>query len=379
MPETRQSVHTAKNSVSFTYILLLALFCSLALTQSLRAETYQVLTLAENLDNPWCVASLPDGAMLITERAGKLKRLNNDGSLTEIGGVPPVLFAGQGGLFDVLLDPEFQSNQLVYLSYASGNMKANATQVARARLTDDSLEDMEVIFVATPEKDTPQHYGGKLALLNDGTLLLTTGDGFDYREQAQNRAVTLGKTVRINRDGSLPTDNPFSDGGGHPAVWTYGHRNPQGLAVDSATGAIYLHEHGPKGGDEINVLQPGSNYGWPAATYGDDYSGAKVSPFTSLAGMQDPLKVWVPSIAPSGLTVYRGNQFPEWQGSLFVGALVDQEVRRVTMDEGGLTEEAVFPEIAARIRDIRQSPDGALLILTDGTPGSLYKVTRTGR
>jgi glucose/arabinose dehydrogenase len=216
-----------------------------------------------------------------------------------------------------------------------------------------------------------------MALLADGTLLLTTGDGFDYREQAQNTNSNLGKTIRINRDGSLPSDNPFTAGGGHPAVWTYGHRNPQGLAVDPANGAIYLHEHGPRGGDEINVLQPGSNYGWPAATFGLDYSGAKVSPFTQLPDMQAPLKVWVPSIAPSGLAVYRGEQFPEWQGSLFVGALVDQEVRRVSFDDDGLHEEAVFPEISARIRDIRTTPDGALLIVTDGSPGAVYRISQS--
>ncbi len=379
-PQVNPAAALARTTNSHSVLLILSTLLLLAFANPLRAVEYSITTLAENLEYPWCVASLPSGDLLITERGGQLKRLSASAStqnISPISGVPEVYFAGQGGLFDVLLDPEFETNQLIYLSYASGNEASNATRVARASLTQDSLEDLEVIFTATPGKATPQHYGGKMALLADGTLLLTTGDGFDYREQAQNTNSNLGKTIRINRDGSLPSDNPFTAGGGHPAVWTYGHRNPQGLAVDPANGAIYLHEHGPRGGDEINVLQPGSNYGWPAATFGLDYSGAKVSPFTQLPDMQAPLKVWVPSIAPSGLAVYRGEQFPEWQGSLFVGALVDQEVRRVSFDDDGLHEEAVFPEISARIRDIRTTPDGALLIVTDGSPGAVYRISQS--
>jgi glucose/arabinose dehydrogenase len=366
------SKNLCRQAVATGVFLLLAHF-----SQTVAAANYTLTTLAENLDYPWCVADLPNGDLLITERTGQLKRLSQAGELVEISGVPAVYFAGQGGLFDVLVDSDFATNQRIFLSFANGNKDANATRVVSAKLIDDALEDLQVLFTASPEKDTPQHYGGKLTLLPDSTLLITTGDGFDYREQAQNTNSNLGKTIRINRDGSLPADNPFSDGGGHPAVWTYGHRNPQGLAVDPANGAVYLHEHGPKGGDEINVLAPGSNYGWPATTYGDDYSGAKVSPFTERPGIQSPLKVWVPSIAPSGLTVYRGEQFPEWQGSLFVGALVDQEVRRVSFADDGLKEEAVFPEIAARIRDIRTAPDGSLLIVTDGSPGTLYRISRS--
>jgi glucose/arabinose dehydrogenase len=349
----------------------------LCVAQPVLAADYSIDALAENLENPWCVATLPSGDLLITERAGQLKRLETaTGQISEISNVPEVYFAGQGGLFDVLLDPDFASNQIIYLSYAGGEPSANATRISRARLSGNALEDVETIFSATPDKDTPQHYGGRMVLLPDNTLLLTTGDGFEYREAAQDPNSNLGKTIRINLDGSLPADNPFSAGGGHPAVWTYGHRNPQGLAVDPANGAVYLHEHGPRGGDEINVLEPGSNYGWPGTSHGLDYSGAKISPFTEYPGIQSPLKVWVPSIAPSGLTIYRGEQFPQWQGSLFVGALVDEEVRRVSFADDGLAEEAVFPEINARIRDIRSTPDGALLIVTDGTPGTVYRISR---
>lgn len=378
-PQANSAATVARTTNQRPLLLIFGALLLLAFANPSQAVDYSITTLAENLEYPWCVTELPSGDLLITERGGQLKRLSvsaNSQDITRISGVPEVYFAGQGGLFDVLLDPEFATNQLIYLSYASGDLAANATQVARARLTDDRLEDLEVIFTASPDKATAQHYGGRMVLLADNTLLLTTGDGFDYREQAQNTNSNLGKTIRINRDGSLPSDNPFSAGGGHQAVWTYGHRNPQGLAVDPANGAIYLHEHGPRGGDEINVLEPGSNYGWPAATFGLDYSGAKVSPFTELPGMQAPLKVWVPSIAPSGLAVYRGEQFPEWQGSLFVGALVDQEVRRVSFDDDGLNEEAVFPEISARIRDIRNADDGSLLIVTDGPEGAVFRISR---
>ncbi len=347
-----------------------------AASAAAETPTYTLTTLAEDLDHPWCVAFLPDGDMLFTERTGALRVLHADGRVGEpVAGVPPVLFRGQGGLFDVLPDPGFATNQRIYLSFAHGTVSANATRVVSARLDANELTDVQVLFTAEPLKDTPQHYGGKLAMLADGTLLLTTGDGFDYREQAQNPEVTLGKTVRFRVDGSLPADNPFADGGGHPAVWTMGHRNPQGLAVDPASGAVYLHEHGPRGGDEINLLAAGSNYGWPAVTFGIDYSGAHVSPFTEWPGMTPPLHYWVPSIAASGLVVYRGSEFPAWEGSLLVGALVDQEVRRVTRAaDGAVAEEALFSEIGERIRDVRVAPDGAIVVVTDGNPGRILRI-----
>jgi glucose/arabinose dehydrogenase len=359
--------------------LLTALLFS-TLTTTTRAEDYRLDTVADELDHPWCVAFLPDGGLLVTERPGRLRRIAPDGSVSEpLAGVPPVYFAGQGGLFDVLLDPDFERNARLYLSYAHGTRQANATRVARARLEPDGLADVTVIFRVTPEKSLPQHFGGRLLFLPDGTLLLTTGEGFNFREQAQDTSSLLGKTVRINTDGSLPPDNPFADGqGGHPAVWTWGHRNPQGLARDPDSGRIYLHEHGPRGGDELNLLEPGRNYGWPAITYGMDYSGAYVSPFTRADGMEQPLTYWVPSIAPSGLAVYRGEEFPAFRGSLLVGALVDREVRRVTLNaDGSTSEEALFSELGERIRDVRVAPDGAIYLVTDGNPGRVLRVSAT--
>ncbi|MFV2089383.1 MAG: PQQ-dependent sugar dehydrogenase, partial [Pseudomonadales bacterium] len=360
-----------------TFAFLSAVLGAVLALQTSSAWAYQLVTVADGLDYPWCVTFLTDGEMLVTERSGQLRRIARDGSVGEpISGVPKVFFAGQGGLFDVILDPDHQTNGLLYLSYAQGNRRSNATRVARARLNGDALEDLEVIFTVTPAKNLPQHFGGKMVFLADGTLLLTTGEGFDFREQAQNTQALLGKTVRINTDGSIPPDNPFANGeGGHPAVWTYGHRNPQGLLVDSATGTVYLHEHGPRGGDEINVLVPGKNYGWPAITYGMDYSGAYVSPFTEHPGMEQPLHYWVPSIAPSGFAIYRGDEFPEWSGSFLVGALVDKEVRRVSINaDGSTSEEALFSELARRIRDVRVGPDGAIYLVTDGSPGQIIRV-----
>lgn len=351
---------------------------TLLIGSAARALEYQLETIAEGLNYPWGLAELPDGTLLITERPGNLKRISTDGSITRIGNVPDVYFAenGQSGLFDVLPDRDFTENGLIYLAYAEGNRRSNATTLARARLAGDSLEDVRVIFAVEPRKRLPQHFGGKLLFLADGTLLLSTGEGFNYREMAQNPFALLGKTVRISTDGSIPPDNPFADGqSGHPAVWTYGHRNPQGLALDERSGTVYLHEHGPRGGDELNVLVPGANYGWPAITYGLDYSGAYVSPFTEHPGMTQPIKYWVPSIGPSGLAIYLGSMFPELRGDLLVGALVDREVRRLTIaDNGVVQEEVLFSELGSRIRDVRVAADGSIYLVTDGSRGSIIRV-----
>jgi glucose/arabinose dehydrogenase len=367
---------------SLTPILLTSLVLTaltLPVAQVAHALEYQLDTVADDLNYPWGLTELPDGSLLITERPGNLKRVGASGEVSAIDGVPAVYFArsGQSGLFDVLPDPDFETNQTLYLAYAEGDRQSNATTVARARLDGSTLTDVTVIFSVTPGKRLPQHHGGKLIFLPDGTLLLTTGDGFNYRESAQDPFSLLGKTVRFRTDGSIPADNPFADGeNGHPAVWTYGHRNPQGLVLDAVSGTVYLHEHGPRGGDELNVLSPGDNYGWPAITYGMDYSGAYVSPFTEHPGMEQPIRYWVPSIAPSGLALYRGDMFPELDGDLLVGALVDREVRRLTLHEdGSIDEEALFSEIGSRIRDVRVSRGGSIYLVTDGNPGRIVRVT----
>ena len=331
-------------------------------TNSAFATEYRLETWAEGLTLPWSIAFLPDGSALVTELGGQLRRIDSMGTVGEpIESVPAVYFAGQGGLFDVLLHPEFSRNQLIYLSYAQGRPKNNGTAIARARLVENHLEAVEVIFRNFTRKDTAVHYGGRMAFLADGTLLLTTGDGFDYREAAQDVNSGLGKVLRMNADGSSAQGNPFSDS---PYVYSYGMRNQQGLAV-SRSGVIWLHEHGPRGGDELNRIEPAVNYGWPAITFGKDYNGAVISPYTEWEGMAQPEHFWVPSIAPSGLTIYEGNLFPEWKGDLFLGALVDHEVRRLDLSGGKvIAEEALFSELEARIRDVRTGPDGALYILT---------------
>ena len=353
-------------------LLMLLMFASTA------RSDYKLEVVAEGFEYPWCIAFLPDGEMLVTERRGRLLRIASDGQVSKpISGVPDVFVRGQGGLFDVLPHPNYESNRLVYLSYAHGGAKANATRVARARLDGNALRDLDVVFTIRPSKNTAQHYGGKMAFLPDGSLLLTSGDGFDFREQAQNTASLIGKVVRIEADGSIPDNNPFvAKAGADPAVWTYGHRNAQGMVVDPLTGTVYLHEHGPRGGDEINVLVAGSNYGWPAVTHGVNYSGAQVSPYRELPGMVDPIKVWIPSIAPSGFAIYRGEKFPDWDGDLFVGALVDRELRHLDMLDGRVVgEQALFSELGERIRDVRLGPDGLLYLVTDSKSGKILRVS----
>jgi glucose/arabinose dehydrogenase len=350
----------------FRRLLIVVTVC---LACPVEASEYRLETWAEGLDLPWSIAFLTDGTALVTELGGHLRRIDASGRPGKsMENIPPVYFAGQGGLFDVVLHPGFPQNQLVYLSFAEGRKKNNGTAIARGRLNGDALEDVEIIFRNFTRKDTPVHYGGRMVFLPDGTLLLTTGDGFDYREAAQDIDSGLGKVLRMNDDGTAARGNPFP---GSPYVYSYGHRNPQGLVV-SQSGTIWLHDHGPRGGDELNRIEPGVNYGWPAITFGVDYSGAVISPHTAWEGMAQPDHYWVPSIAPSGLTLYEADLFTEWRGDLFVGALVDREVRRLDLNAGRVVnEEPVFSEIAARVRDVRHGPGGALYILT---PDSVLRV-----
>lgn len=349
----------------------------LLLAGSASAAQYKIETVVEDLSHPWAIAFLPDGDMLVTERAGQLRRITN-GKLQPdpIGNLPEMYVGGQGGLLDIILDPNFSSNQRVFISLSTGTKGANATQVISARLEGNKLEDINIIFTASPDKDTPHHFGGRLALMPDSTLLITVGEGFDYREQAQFLDNHFGKLIRINKDGSIPTDNPFRGFEGVlPEIWSYGHRNQQGLLI-SVDGTVWLHEHGPRGGDELNRIEPGKNYGWPAITHGMDYSGAYVSPFTEAEGMEQPVTYWVPSIAPSGFCEYLGDVFPEWKGNLFVAALVEKSVRRLVMKDGRVqSQEIMFTELDQRIREVRAGPDGYLYLLTDSDEGKILRVS----
>lgn len=348
-------------------------FISLVLTAGpAPAIEFRLETWAEGLDHPWSLAFLPDRSALVTERRGTLRTLSRDGDVgPPVAGVPPVYHAGQGGLFDVVLHPRFEANRTLFLSYAEGSADDNGTAVARAEYRDGQLSNVTVIFRNFSRIDTSAHYGGRLAFLPDGSLLLTTGEGFDYRESAQDLASGLGKVLRMQTDGRPAAGNPFPES---PYVYSYGHRNPQGLAV-AADGTVWLHEHGPRGGDEINRIESGVNYGWPAITYGVDYSGALISPFTAWEGMAQPMWQWTPSIAPSGLAVYAGDEFPEWRGDLLVGALVAREVRRLEMRNGiPVTEEPLFESVGERVRDVRVGPGGALFLLL---PDRVVRVVRT--
>lgn len=339
-----------------------------------------VETLVEGLEHPWSLAFLPDGGMLITERGGAL-RLVQDGVLqdTPVSGVPDVLALSQGGLLEVALAPDFEQTRELYLSFARGTAEANNTALYRARFVDGALIDGEVIWEAQMNKTGGAHFGGRIAFLPDNTLLLTLGDGFEFREEAQNLSNHFGKIVRLNRDGSAPADNPFAGQEGVLAdIWSYGHRNVQGIAYDAETGRVWAHEHGPRGGDELNLIAPGNNYGWPIVTSGLDYSGARISPFTEHEGrFTAPVREWLPnSIAPAGLAIYRGDVFPNWNGDLLIAALAGQALHRVVIaNDEAVAEEVLLSDSGQRIRDVRVGPDGHVYVLTDHANGAVLRLS----
>ena len=357
--------------------MILRLCLLFLLASPVQAAAYKIETVAEGLSYPWAIAFLPDGDMLVTERSGQLRRIT-DGELQQqpIGNLPELHVDGQGGLLDIIPDPDFATNHQLYLSFSIGSKSANALRVISARLEGDRLENITTLFTASPTKDTPHHFGGRLALMRDQTLLITVGEGFDFREKAQSLDNHFGKLIRLNKDGTVPADNPFAGREDVlPEIWSYGHRNPQGLLV-SVDGTVWLHEHGPRGGDELNRIEQGKNYGWPAITHGMDYSGAYVSPFTGAEGMEQPVAYWTPSIAPSGFCEYQGDLFPQWQGNLFVATLAEKSVRRLVMENGKVkTQETMFTELDQRIREVRAGPDGYLYLLTDSDEGKILRIS----
>jgi len=356
---------------------LLALLLTIAVDAP--ARELQVSTFAGPFEHPWSMVFLPDGRALVTERPGRLRILDEAGRLRQdpVSGTPDVHAASQGGLMGLALHPNYAENGWIYLTLSHGDASANATRVVRGRIQNGRWTDNQVLFTARPWKDTPVHYGGRMAFLSDGTLLVSIGDGFDYREHAQRLDSHLGKIIRINGDGSVPAGNPFV---GHedalPEIFSFGHRNPQGLVVEPVGGRIWSHEHGPRGGDELNLIEPGANYGWPVATGGVDYSGARVTPFTSRPGMTDPLIDWTPSIAPAGMTRYDGDMFPERRGDLLVTSLVEKTIRRIVLDgEQVVSDEPLGLGIERRLRDVRVGPDGALYVLVDDKKGEILRIT----
>lgn len=360
--------------IRFSLLLLLAVSACAASAED-GVEPVPVVT---GLEHPWSVAFLPDGGMLVTERPGRLRHVTADGTLTEtpIAGVPDVFTGNQAGLFDVLLHPGFSDNRLVYLSHAAGTRSANATAISRGRLSADAsrLEDVETIFTVSPKKSGRAHFGGRMLFLPDGTLLLTVGEGFSRRDEAQDPASQLGAVLRLDAEGHPAPGNPFA-GQGDPAVWTIGHRNPQGIAIEPASGAVWMNEHGPEGGDEVNALEAGANYGWPERSGGRHYGGEAIPDHAEGDGFTGPLWDWTPSIAPSGMAFHSGRVFPDWAGDLFVGGLASEDLRRLEIEDGAITGETVLLDaFSERIRDVREGPDGSLYILTDSAEGGLYRL-----
>ncbi|WP_219338334.1 PQQ-dependent sugar dehydrogenase [Luteimonas deserti] len=339
---------------------------------------YRVETVVDGLEHPWSLAFLGDGVMLVTERPGRLRVVEN-GVLrdTPVEGVPDVFASGQSGLFEVLPAPDFARSGVLFLSYVHGDRNANHTRIVRARFDGQRLTDVQPIFTTRPSKSGDAHAGGRLLLLPDGTLLMGLGDGFFFREESQKLDSHMGTIVRIHTDGRIPADNPFvGRAGALPEIYSYGHRHIQGLVYDAGRERIFAHEHGPRGGDELNIITPGTNYGWPLVSFGRDYSRALITPFTRMTGMEQPVLHWTPSIAPAGLALYEGDAFPGWRGNLLVAALAEKSLRRIPMAGGQPgAQEVLLEDLGERIRDVRVGPDGAIYVLTDEENGRLLRLT----
>jgi glucose/arabinose dehydrogenase len=337
---------------------------------------YRVEVLFEGLEHPWALAFLPDGRMLVTERPGRLNLLDpRDGSRRRIAGVPEVAAVSQGGLLDVALHPKFQENNWVYLSYSARRDRGLATHVGRGRLVGDRLEDFRVLFRAEPALSRGQHFGSRLVFDRQGWLFFTVGDHGE-RDSAQDRGTHMGTVIRLTDDGRVPPDNPFvKEPGARPEIYSYGHRNPQGMTLHPRTGALWLHEHGPRGGDEINLPKPGLNYGWPKVTFGREYFGPTIGPEPPQPGFESPIHHWTPSIAPSGMAFYDGDKFPRWRGDLFVGALTHRHLQRLRLDgEKVVEQEPLLSDLKWRIRDVRSGPDGYLYVLPDDGDAKLIRL-----
>jgi glucose/arabinose dehydrogenase len=338
-------------------------------------------TVAGGLEHPWGLAFLPDGRMLVTERPGRLRTVDRQGMVSKpVSGVPEVLARGQGGLLDVALDPRFADNRLVYLSYAEpGAGGVAGTAVARGRLGEGRLEEVQVIYRQQPKVSGSAHFGSRLVFANDGTLFVTQGERFNYSDGAQDLSLGFGKIVRIRPDGSVPQDNPFvGRPGARPEIWSYGHRNVQGAALHPETGRLWTVEHGARGGDELNRPEAGKNYGWPVISYGVHYSGLKIGEGTAKPGMEQPLYYWDPVIAPSGMIFYTGAAFQEWKGDILIGSLRPGLLVRLRLEAGRVAQEIRYlGDLGERIRDVRQGPDGLLYLLTDNSDGRILRVLPT--
>jgi glucose/arabinose dehydrogenase len=351
-------------------------FPSEAQTLTTATATIRVVPVASGLQNPWSLAFLPNGDILVTERAGRL-RIVRGGTLDPepIAGVPAAVAQGQGGLLEVTLHPNFAQNQVIYLTYSKPGEQGNTTALARGRFDGKALSDVKDLFVADAWSKGSAHFGSKIAFSEDGHLLMSVGERND-RTRAQELTHHAGKILRLNDDGSVPKDNPFvGEDGVRPEIYSYGHRNAQGLAFRPGTTELWANEHGPLGGDELNLILPGRNYGWPVITYGREYSGELITDNPFREGMEQPLTVWVPSIGISGLTFYTGDAFPQWKGQMFMGGLSGLSLQRVGLNARGLGgREMMLYELRQRIRDVREGPDGFLYVVTDNAKGGILRI-----
>ncbi len=369
--------HHAAALIACTLLLAVPL-AAVAQVFTSELQRFRAVTLTAGLEYPWGLAFLPDGRLLVTERPGRLRMVGADGRLDPrpLEGTPPVAAVGQGGLLDVALHPDFASNRLVYLSYAGEGPGGYGTEVARGRLEGNALREVQVIFRMLPKSRAGQHFGSRLVFDGKGHLFISLGDRGDM-ERAQRLDDHAGSVIRLHDDGRVPADNPFvGKPGTKPEKFTLGNRNLQGAALHPRTGELWAHEHGPQGGDEINVIRAGVNYGWPVITYGRNYgTGTQIGEGTAKAGMAQPLLQWTPSIAPSGMAFYTGDRFPKWKGNLFVGALKFQMLVRLELDgERVVREERLLQGALGRIRDVRQGPDGLLYLLIDSDKGRIVRL-----
>jgi aldose sugar dehydrogenase len=377
--------YASMTPIRLAFAVTLAATPALAQTETFKTEKATVVmeTVAKGLENPWGLAFLPDGRMLVTERPGRLRVVAPDGAISApLAGLPTVAARNQGGLLDVAVDPDFATNRHIYVTFSEPREGGNGTSVARMKLNEQAngVTELTIIFRQQPTYDGGHHFGSRIVFDRTGAMFVALGDRYALKDQAQNRANSVGKIVRIARDGSIPADNPgHRREGWLTSVWSIGHRNVQGAALHPVTGKLWTAEHGARGGDEINIPEAGKNYGWPVITYGRDYSGAKIGEGTQKAGMEQPVFYWDPSIAPSGMAFYTGDKFPGWRGSVLIGALAGGVVARMTLDgEKVVAEERMFAGTGNRFRDVRQGPDGFVYLLTDARDGRVLRLRPGG-
>ncbi len=371
----RPRTRWARPALTLASLALLACAQVDAQPRTSEEHDFRVTTVATGLENPWGITFLPNGRMLVTERAGRLQVVSHDGSKQIVSGTPEVRARGQGGMLDVEIHPNFAQNQMVYLTWSKAVGEGTTTALGRGRLEGTSLTGFEEIFVASAATTTGAHFGSRIVFDGQGQLFIGIGDR-GIMQAAQDPTNHQGTIIRLHDDGRVPADNPFVGRDGFlPEIYAYGVRSPQGMALHPETGALWENEHGPRGGDEVNLIEAGRNYGWPAITFGINYNGNIISDDTARAGMEQPLLHWTPSIAVSGMTFYTGERFPNWRGNIFVGALAGQHIRRLVVDGTRIThQEVMLNDLRARVRQIKEGPDGYLYLLTDEGNGSVLRM-----